>query len=65
MKAGRGFETPDWETKDSLLLIAIPVARVSEFVLVPWGPIFTVLYEEGQVTTTHTGGCVTGEEPWA
>lgn len=36
MGVGRSHDTPRSETKDSLLLMALAVARVSAFVSVPW-----------------------------
>lgn len=47
----------------TLLLIAIEMARVSSFALVPQVPILMGRCEEVQMTQAHAVGCIAEEEP--
>lgn len=64
MGVGRSHDTPRSETKDSLLLMALAVARVSAFVSVPWASTLAGHCEENRVMPTHAMMSIIGEEPW-
>ena len=57
MDAGRRHKTSEPETKDSLVLRAMAVARVSAFVPVPQAQSHTGGHKEGQAMPTSTAGC--------
>ena len=65
MDFGKRHKTPWSETEDSLLFIAIAIARLSAFAQIPQAPIPTGHHEPGQVTPIHRPGYFRGEEPQA
>lgn len=61
MDAGRRHETPGFEMKDGLLLLAMAGARVSAFLC--WGPEPQFHRVKWRGPNAQARGCITGEEP--